>query len=60
VTYTNLNAVSVKKGDIVKKDQKIGIIGSGIDSDDKPYVRIAIYDCETKKPLTVSSFFKKR
>ena len=60
VTYTNLNAVSIKKGDIVKKDQKIGIIGSGIDSDDKPYVRIAIYDCETKKPLTVSSFFKKR
>jgi septal ring factor EnvC (AmiA/AmiB activator) len=60
VTYTNLGAVSVKRGDVVKKDQKIGTIGSGIDSDDKPYVRIAIYDCETKKPLTVSSFFKKK
>jgi hypothetical protein len=45
---------------VVKKDQKIGTIGSGIDSDDLPYVRIAIYDCETKKPLTVSSFFKKK
>jgi murein DD-endopeptidase MepM/ murein hydrolase activator NlpD len=60
VTYTNLSSVSVKKGDVVKKDQKIGVIGSGIDSNDKPYVRIAIYDCETKKPLTVSSFFKKK
>ena len=60
VTYTNLSSVSVKKGDVVKKDQKIGVIGSGIESGDKPYVRIAIYDCETKKPLTVSSFFKKK
>lgn len=60
VTYTNLSAVSVKKGDVVKKDQKIGVIGSGIDSDDKPYVRIAIYDCDSKQPLRVSSFFKKR
>lgn len=59
VTYTNLSSVSVKKGDVVKKDQKIGVIGSGIESTDKPYVRIAIYDCETKKPLQVSSFFKK-
>jgi membrane-bound lytic murein transglycosylase D len=53
-TYT------VKKGDVLKKDQKIGVIGSGIDSDDKPYVRIAIYDCDSKQPLKVSSFFKKR
>ena len=60
VTYTNLSSVSVKKGDVVKKDQKIGVIGSGIESGDEPYVRIAIYDCETKKPLTVSSFFKKK
>lgn len=59
VTYTNLSSVSVKKGEVVKKDQKIGVIGSGIESTDKPYVRIAIYDCETKKPLQVSSFFKK-
>lgn len=59
VTYTNLASVSVKKGDIVKKDQKIGIIGSGINPNDAPYVRLAIYDCETKKPLIVSDFFKK-
>ncbi|MBO5895649.1 MAG: peptidoglycan DD-metalloendopeptidase family protein [Alistipes sp.] len=60
VTYTNLGSVSVKKGDIVKKDHKIGTIGNGIESGDKPYVRIAIYDCESKKPLPVSSFFKKK
>lgn len=59
VTYTNLSAVCVKKGDIVKKDQKIGTIGSGINSKDAPFVRLAIYDCETKKPLIVSDFFKK-
>lgn len=60
VTYTNLGSVSVKKGEVVKKDQKIGTIGNGIESDDEPFVRIAIYDCETQKPLTVSSFFKKK
>lgn len=59
VTYTNLSSVSVKKGDIVKKDQKIGVIGNGINANDAPYVRLAIYDCETKKPLIVSDFFKK-
>ena len=59
VTYTNLSSVCVKKGDIVKKDQKIGTIGSGISAKDAPYVRLAIYDCETKKPLIVSDFFKK-
>lgn len=60
VTYTNLGSVCVKKGDIVKKDQKIGTIGNGINANDAPYVRLAIYDCETKKPLIVSSFFKKK
>ncbi|MBR4046121.1 MAG: peptidoglycan DD-metalloendopeptidase family protein [Alistipes sp.] len=59
VTYTNLSSVSVKKGDIVKKDQKIGVIGGGIDADDKPFVRLAIYDSKTEKPLYVSDFFKK-
>ena len=59
VTYTNLGSVSVKKGDIVKKDQKIGTIGGGISANDAPYVRLAIYDCETKKPLIVSQFFRK-
>jgi septal ring factor EnvC (AmiA/AmiB activator) len=59
VTYTNLSAVSVKKGDIVKKDQKIGTIGGGIDAGAKPFIRLAIYDCETKKALYVSDFFKK-
>lgn len=59
VTYTNLSSVCVKKGDIVKKDQKIGTIGNGINSNDPPFVRLAIYDCETKQPLYVSDFFKK-
>ena len=59
VTYTNLGSVCVKKGDIVKKDQKIGTIGNGINAKDAPFVRLAIYDCETKKPLIVSDFFKK-
>jgi septal ring factor EnvC (AmiA/AmiB activator) len=59
VTYTNLSSVSVKKGDIVKKDQKIGVIGAGIDANDKPFVRLAIYDSKTQRPLHVSDFFKK-
>ena len=59
VTYTNLSSVCVKKGDVVKKDQKIGVIGSGVDSSDKPFVRLAIYDSKTEKPLYVSDFFKK-
>jgi murein DD-endopeptidase MepM/ murein hydrolase activator NlpD len=59
VTYTNLSSVSVKKGDIVKKDQKIGVIGGGIDANDKPFVRLAIYDSKTERPLHVSDFFKK-
>ena len=59
VTYTNLSSVCVKKGDVVKKDQKIGVIGAGVDSDDKPFVRLAIYDSKTEKPLYVSDFFKK-
>ena len=59
VTYTNLSSVCVKKGDVVKKDQKIGVIGSGVDANDKPFVRLAIYDSKTEKPLYVSDFFKK-
>ena len=59
VTYTNLSSVCVKKGDVVKKDQKIGVIGAGVNSGDKPFVRLAIYDSKTEKPLYVSDFFKK-
>ena len=59
VTYTNLGSVSVKKGDVVKKDQVIGTIGNGIDANDKPFIRLAIYDCDSKKALYVSDFFKK-
>ena len=59
VTYTNLSSVCVKKGDVVKKDQKIGVIGGGVDSSDSPFVRLAIYDSKTEKPLYVSDFFKK-
>jgi electron transport complex protein RnfC len=49
----------VKKGDVVKKDQVIGTIGNGIDADDKPFIRLAIYDCDSRKALYVSDFFKK-
>ena len=42
-----------------KNMQKIGVIGGGVDSDDKPFVRLAIYDSKTEKPLYVSDFFKK-
>jgi septal ring factor EnvC (AmiA/AmiB activator) len=59
VTYTNLGSVSVKKGDVVKKDQVIGTIGNGIDASDKPFIRLAIYDCDSRKALYVSDFFKK-
>ena len=59
VTYTNLSSVCVKKGDVVKKDQTIGIIGGGVDSQDEPFVRLAIYDSKTEKPLYGSDFFKK-
>ena len=43
----------------MKKDQKIGVIGGGVDSSDSPFVRLAIYDSKTEKPLYVSDFFKK-
>ena len=62
VTFTNLSSVCVKKGDVVKKDQKIGTIGRGIDSKGKEsyYIRLAVYARNSQKQLFVSDFFKKK
>jgi peptidoglycan hydrolase CwlO-like protein len=62
VTFTNLGSVCVKKGDVLKKDQKIGTIGRGIDSKGKEYyyIRLAVYARNSQKQLFVSDFFKKR
>ena len=62
VTFTNLGSVCVKKGDVVKKDQKIGTIGRGINSKGKEYyyIRIAVYERNSQKQLFVSNFFKKK
>lgn len=62
VTFTNLSSVCVKKGDVVKKDQKIGTIGRGIDSKGKEYyyIRLAVYARNSQKQLFVTDFFKKK
>lgn len=62
VTFTNLGSVCVKKGDVLKKDQKIGSIGRGIDSNGKEYyyIRLAVYARNSQKQLFVSDFFKKK
>ena len=62
VTFTNLGSVCVKKGDVLKKDQKIGTIGRGINSKGKEYyyIRIAVYERNSQKQLFVSNFFKKK
>ena len=62
VTFTNLGSVCVKKGDVLKKDQKIGMIGRGINAQGKEYyyIRIAVYERNSQKQLFVSDFFKKK
>lgn len=62
VTFTNLSAVCVKKGDVLKKDQKIGTIGRGINAkgNEYYYIRIAVYERNSQKQLFVSNFFKKK
>ena len=62
VTFTNLGSVCVKKGDILKKDQKIGTIGRGINSRgaEYHYIRIAVYERNSQRQLFVSDFFKKK
>ena len=62
VTFTNLGSVCVKKGDVLKKDQKIGTIGRGIDAKGQEYhyIRIAVYERNSQKQLFVSNFFKKK
>lgn len=62
VIYTNLSSVCVKKGDVVKKDQKIGTIGKGVhaNGEEYAYIRLAVYDADSRKQLIVSDFFKKK
>lgn len=62
VTFTNLSSVCVKKGDVLKKDQKIGTIGRGINAKGQEYhyIRIAVYERNSQKQLFVSNFFKKK
>lgn len=62
VTFTNLGSVCVKKGDVLKKDQKIGTIGRGINSRGAEYyyIRLAVYERNSQKQLFVSDFFKKK
>lgn len=62
VTFTNLGSVCVKKGDILKKDQKIGTIGRGINAKGQEYyyIRIAVYERNSQRQLFVSDFFKKK
>jgi peptidoglycan hydrolase CwlO-like protein len=62
VTFTNLGSVCVKKGDVLKKDQKIGTIGRGINSRgaEYHYIRLAVYERNSQKQLFVSDFFKKK
>lgn len=62
VTFTNLGSVCVKKGDVLKKDQKIGTIGRGINAKGQEYyyIRIAVYERNSQKQLFVSNFFKKQ
>lgn len=60
VTFANLSAVCVKKGDILKKDQKIGTIGRGFNSrgEEYFYIRLAVYERNSQQQLFVSNFFK--
>ncbi len=60
VIFSNLSAVCVKKGDILKKDQKIGTIGRGFNSrgEEYFYIRLAVYERNSQKQLFVSNFFK--
>jgi peptidoglycan hydrolase CwlO-like protein len=62
VTFANLSSVCVKKGDVVKKDQKIGTIGRGVTAEGKEYyyIRLAVYARNSQKQLFVSDFFKKK
>lgn len=60
VTFANLGSVCVKKGDVLKKDQKIGTIGRGVNSrgEEYSYIRLAVYERNSQKQLFVSNFFK--
>lgn len=60
--YTNVSNVTVKAGDKVKRDQKIGTTGLGVDHTGKQYayVQFAIHDTRAGRQISVIDFFKKK
>lgn len=60
VIYTNLSSVCVTKGQTVRRDQKIGTIGAGIDHNGQQYyyMQIAVYEPNSRQQLYVSDFFR--
>jgi septal ring factor EnvC (AmiA/AmiB activator) len=60
--YTNISSVTVKAGDKVKRDQKIGTVGLGVDHTGKQYgyVQFAIHDTRAGRQISVTEFFKKK
>lgn len=60
--YTNVSGVTVKAGDKVTRDQKIGSVGLGVDHTGKQYayVQFAIHDTRAGRQISVIDFFKKK
>lgn len=60
--YTHLGSVSVKENQTVKRDQKIGTIGIGIDHNgsESAYMQFMINHAEPTKKMNVVDCFKKR
>lgn len=60
VIYTNLSSVCVVKGQVLSRDQKIGVIGTGVDASGNQYyyVQLAVYEPESRQQLYVSDFFR--
>ena len=59
--YTHLGSVSVKENQTVKRDQKIGTIGIGIDHTGKEsaYMQFMINHADSSKRMSVMDCFKK-
>jgi septal ring factor EnvC (AmiA/AmiB activator) len=59
--YTHLGSVSVKENQTVKRDQKIGTIGIGIDHTGKEsaYMQFMINHADSNKRMSVMDCFKK-
>ena len=59
--YTHLGSVSVKENQTVKRDQKIGTIGIGIDhtGEESAYMQFMINHADSSKRMSVMDCFKK-